>query len=76
MRVEGWLQRKRSSTDRRSVSLRLTGEGEALLDSIEAAHILAPDILGDPLDILDSEERALFHRVLEKVHRRAQDLFA
>jgi DNA-binding MarR family transcriptional regulator len=73
--ARGWLGRRRSAADRRSCRLSLTGQGEELLDRIEAAHALASQSLGDPLDILDSEERAAFLRALDKVQRRARDIF-
>lgn len=71
---KGWLLRKDSSTDGRSYKLQLTGLGEELLDRIEASHALSPRRLGDPLDVLDSEERAEFLRLLDKVSRRAADV--
>jgi DNA-binding MarR family transcriptional regulator len=73
--ARGWLSRRGVKLDRRSHLLRLTGQGEELLDRIEAARVLGPEALGDPLDVLDSEERAQFLRALDKVHRRARDLF-
>ena len=69
-----WLSRKRSYSDRRSFKLSLTGHGEELLDRIESDRLLWPESLGDPLDILDSKERAELFRILDKVHRRAQDV--
>ena len=69
-----WLSLKRSQTDRRSSKLSLTGEGEELLDKLEASRILWPESLGDPLDILDSGERAEFRRILDKVERRGRDI--
>lgn len=71
----GWLVRKRSDADRRSRRLELSGEGEELLDRIEAARILSPTSLCDPLDVLDGNERAAFRAALSKVQRRAADLF-
>lgn len=73
--ARGWLIRRGVKLDRRSHLLRLTGQGEELLDRIEAAQVLSPEALGDPLDVLDSEERAQFLRALDKVQRRARDLF-
>jgi DNA-binding MarR family transcriptional regulator len=69
-----WLSMKRSVADRRSSKLSLSGEGEELLDKVEAAHALAAEGLGDPLDILDSDERADLRRMLDKVQRRARDV--
>lgn len=73
--ARGWLSRRGVKLDRRSHRLSLTGQGEELLDRIEAARALSPEVLGDPLDVLDSEERAQFLRALDKVQRRARDLF-
>ncbi len=70
----GWLALKRSRTDRRSFMVALTGEGEELLDKLEAARTLSPESLGDPLDLLDSAERAELRRMLDKVRRRATDI--
>ena len=69
-----WLSMKRSQADRRSYKIALTGQGEELLDSIEAARVLAPENLGDPLDVLDSNERSELRRMLDKVQRRARDV--
>src|SRR5512145_2913177 len=52
--ASAWLARSRSSADRRSAKLSLTGQGEELLDRIEAERALGPERLGDPLDILGS----------------------
>ena len=71
----GWLTRKRSDSDQRSSRLELSGEGEELLDRIEASRSLAPASLGDPLDVLSSAERAVFQKALEKIQRRARDVF-
>ena len=70
----GWLGRRRFGADRRSCRLSLTGQGEELLDRIEASRALAPESMGDPCDILDSEERAQLSRTLDKAERRARDL--
>jgi DNA-binding MarR family transcriptional regulator len=69
-----WLSLKRSRTDRRSFSIALSGQGEELLDRLEAARVLAAESMGDPLDVLDSEERAELRRALDKVRRRAADV--
>ena len=71
----GWLVRKRSDADRRSSRLELSGEGEELLDRIEAARLFAPATLGDPLDALDTDERAAFRAALARVEARAKALF-
>jgi DNA-binding MarR family transcriptional regulator len=72
--ARGWLSRNRSSADRRSSKLALTGQGEELLDRIEAERLLWPESLGDPLDVLDSAERAELRRMLDKILRRAEDV--
>jgi DNA-binding MarR family transcriptional regulator len=70
----GWLSQKRSRSDRRSFMIALTGQGEELLDRLEAAQTLSAESMGDPLDLLDSEERAELRRMLDKVRRRAADV--
>ncbi|MDP3177346.1 MAG: MarR family winged helix-turn-helix transcriptional regulator [Spirochaetaceae bacterium] len=72
--AQGWLVRRRSASDRRSRRLLLTGEGEELLDRIEAAQVLSPRD-GDPLDALDEAEKEAFLVSLELVMRRAEGLF-
>ena len=72
---QGWLRRISVVKDKRSTRLGLTGEGEELLDRIDAARIFAPESMGDALDVLDSEERAALRRMLDKVSRRAKDIF-
>jgi DNA-binding MarR family transcriptional regulator len=72
--AHGWLARRRSELDRRSSRLELSGEGEELLDRIEKAQILSSALLGDPLDVLESEERAAFGEALEKVEQRSREL--
>jgi DNA-binding MarR family transcriptional regulator len=72
--AKGWLSRHSSSVDRRSAKLSLTGQGEELLDRIEAERLLWPESLGDPLDVLDSDERAELRRMLDKILRRATDV--
>ena len=71
----GWLVRRRSVADRRSNRLELSGEGEELLDRIEAAKLFASASIGDPLDVLNATERAVFRAALEKVETRAKELF-
>ena len=71
----GWLERSRSRADRRSARLALSGQGEELLDRIEAERALWPECLGDALDILGSEERGELRRMLGKVAMRARDLY-
>jgi DNA-binding MarR family transcriptional regulator len=73
---QGWLFRRRSDTDRRSSRLELSGEGEELLDRIEAARVLSLASIGDPLDALEPAERTAFGAALEKVESRARELFA
>jgi DNA-binding MarR family transcriptional regulator len=70
----GWLRRRRVDSDRRSVKLVLTGEGEELLDRIERARLLSPTLSGDPFDALNSEERAAFRSALARVGARAAEL--
>jgi DNA-binding MarR family transcriptional regulator len=71
----GWLARKRSELDRRSNRLELSGEGEELLDRIEASRVISAASQGDPLDVLGPAERAAFRAALEKVEARAMELF-
>jgi DNA-binding MarR family transcriptional regulator len=73
--ARGWLIRKRSESDHRSSRLHLSGEGEELLDRIERAKLFSSESLGDPLDVLDFEERNAFRTALEKVEARARELF-
>lgn len=70
----GWLNRRRSETDRRAARLELSGEGEELLDRLEGRSQSGPP-LPDPLDILGSDERAALRSSLDKVRRRAIDLY-
>ena len=62
----GWLRRERSESDRRSSLLSLTGEGEELLDRVEARRLSTSERPYDPLAVLDEEERLLLRRLLEK----------
>lgn len=71
----GWLARSRSSSDRRSRRLELTGVGEEILDRIEAGRPFAASNFGDPLDILDGEERLAMVQNLERILRRASDIW-
>ena len=73
--ARGWLIRRRSDSDRRSNRLVLSGEGEELLDRIEAAKLFASASLGDPLDVLGPDERAALQSSLIKVLARAKTLF-
>ncbi len=73
--AHGWLSMKRSRSDKRSSSLSLAGQGEELLDKLEASRVLYPEAIGDPFDILDSAELAEFRRILDRVGRRAADVF-
>ena len=71
----GWLSRTDILTDKRASRLSLTGQGEELLDRIEASGLFAPEILGDALDVLGSEERSELKRMMDRVSRRAKDVF-
>jgi len=71
----GWLIRKRSEDDRRSNRLELSGEGEELLDRIEKTKVFSLASLGDPLDVLGSDERAALRAALGKVEARARKLY-
>jgi hypothetical protein len=57
------------------VSLKLTGAGEELLDRIEAAKPFAPDRIGDPRDVVSAEERSQLARLLDRITRRAGDVW-
>jgi DNA-binding MarR family transcriptional regulator len=70
----GWLERRRAETDRRSSRLELSGEGEELLDRIEAARLFSTDSIGDPLDVLSSGERDVLRASLERIEARARQL--
>lgn len=70
----GWLERRRSETDRRAARLELSGRGEELLDRLDGRR-QAEVPLPDPLDILGPEERAALRSILDKVRRRASDLY-
>jgi DNA-binding MarR family transcriptional regulator len=71
----GWLERRRSAEDRRSSRIVLAGPGEELLDRIEAASLFGREALGDPFDVIGTDERATVARLLDKVARRAGDLW-
>jgi DNA-binding MarR family transcriptional regulator len=71
----GWLARKRSRADGRSFILALTGGGEELLDRIEAARSSSEGNRGDPLDVLSADERGAFMRTVDRVARRARDIW-
>ena len=70
----GWLIRSRSESDGRSSRLELSGEGEELLDRIEATRLFSPAILGDPFDVLEPMERQAFQATLRKVEARSREL--
>ncbi|MDP2790359.1 MAG: MarR family transcriptional regulator [Rectinemataceae bacterium] len=72
----GWLTRSVHFSDKRSSRIALTGEGEELLDRIEAARLFAPESTGDAFDILGSDERAELRRMLDRASRRARDIYA
>jgi DNA-binding MarR family transcriptional regulator len=71
----GWLKRSRAGLDRRAARLQLTGAGEEILDRIEAAKPFAVETLGDPLDVISAEERGNLARLLDRVSRRAGDVW-
>ncbi len=71
----GWIKRNRSRKDRREVSLVLTGAGEELLDRIEAAKPFEAERFGDPFDVVSGEERGTVTRLLDRIERRAGDLW-
>lgn len=71
----GWLSRRASRQDARASVLALSGEGEELLDRIEAARALAEPAEEDPLDLLPGDERSAFLRTADRVARRARDLW-
>ena len=71
----GWIKRNRSRRDKREVSLVLTGAGEELLDRIEAAKPFEPESFGDPLDVITGEERGTVTRLLDRIERRARDIW-
>lgn len=75
---KGWLTRRRSEADGRSVILELAEPGAAILTRIDAAAVpglAAGGLVGDPLDALGVEERRVFEASLKKVYRRANELF-
>ena len=72
--ARGWLSMKLAIADKRSTRVSLTGHGEEVLDKVEASRILWPQVLGDPLDVLDSSERGELRRMLDKVERRSRDI--
>lgn len=71
----GWLKRTRLARDRRSARLELSGQGEELLDRIERAKLFAAESFGDPFDVVGSDERAEMRRLLDRVARRAADIW-
>jgi DNA-binding MarR family transcriptional regulator len=71
----GWLSRTDVMADKRASRLSLSGLGEELLDRIEASGLFSPESLGDALDVLGSEERAELRRMMDRVSRRARDVF-
>ncbi len=64
LEAKGWIERIRSEKDRREVHLRLTKEGEVLIDKI-------PDYLKEPLNRalkgISQEEHQQLMRLLERV---------
>ena len=71
----GWLTKTDILTDKRASRLSLSGCGEELLDRIEASRLFSPETLGDALDVLGSEERSELRRMMDRVSRRAKDVF-
>lgn len=71
----GWLKRSRPVADRRSARIELTGRGEELLDRIEATRPFAEPAFGDPFDVVSGEEREMMQRLLDRVARRAADIW-
>ncbi|MDA8409469.1 MAG: MarR family winged helix-turn-helix transcriptional regulator [Treponema sp.] len=72
----GWIKRHRLVHDRRTARIELTGQGEELLDRIEAVRPFAEASFGDPFDVIGSEERSMMMRLLDRVARRAGDIWA
>jgi DNA-binding MarR family transcriptional regulator len=70
---KGWLSKTRSPNDKRSYSLRLESGGESILRTIEERSALRLD--EDPLDVLDESERKTLGCLLERVRKRALELF-
>jgi DNA-binding MarR family transcriptional regulator len=73
--ARGWLKRGQSSQDKRSVRIELTGKGEEILDRIEAERPFAGLAFGTPFDVIGAEERTELFRLLDRVSRRAADLW-
>jgi Transcriptional regulators len=73
--ASGWLKRQVSKKDGRSSVLALSGAGEELLDRIEAARATSEEYAEDPLDLLTVDERAMFLRAMDRLARRARDLW-
>ena len=45
------------------------------LDRIEAAKPFEPESFGDPLDVITGEERGTVTRLLDRIERRARDIW-
>lgn len=73
--ASGWIRRGRSPGDRRSHRLELSGPGEELLDRIERRKPFSDGDFGDPFDVIGSEERAELARLVDRVARRARDIW-
>ncbi|MEI6385279.1 MAG: MarR family transcriptional regulator [Spirochaetota bacterium] len=73
--ARGWLKRGQSPQDKRSVRIELTGKGEEILDRIEAERPFADAAFGTPFDVIGAEERTELFRLLDRVSRRAADLW-
>lgn len=73
--ARAWIRQLRSGGDRRSHRLALTGPGEEILDRIEAQKPFGAEAFGDPFDVIGAEERAELARTIDRVARRATDLW-
>lgn len=77
----GWLYTRPSEGDRRSFRLCLTGEGEDLIDRIDAARVAASSSTReegehrDALDVLGAEERLALRSMLSRILERAEELY-
>ncbi len=67
---EGWVQRERSSQDRRVVLIALTAQGQALLDEILPLHQAA---VRQMMGGLTAEERATLHDLLVRIESQIRE---
>lgn len=65
----GWVSREQSAKDRRMIHVGITPEGRALVDQVLPAFWSTCASL---LDGLDSEERKVFEKILEKLHQNIE----